>query len=220
MRAIDSSPQWRRWGDGHDLEYGALASQIPDGEITLLLVRWRDGDASACERLAPLVYPELRRLARYHLRAKGQGGSLSPTELVHEAYLRLLGGNAPALESRAHFFSIAARVMRQVLTDWARRHFSLKRGAGQATLSLDAAEIQPAAQAEALIALDDALTEFAKFDARKSAALEMRFFGGMTAEEIAEVLRISPATVQREIRAATAWLRTRLDPADANSVRD
>jgi len=209
-----SSPQPPYWGGDHELEYGLLASHIPEGEITRLLVQWRDGDASACERLAPLVYPELRRLARYHLRSKGQG-SLSPTELVHEAYLRLLGGAAPALESRAHFFSVAARVMRQVLTDWARRHFSLKRGAGQATISLDAVAIQPAGQAGALIALDDALTEFAKFDARKSAALEMRFFGGMTAEEIAEVLQVSPATVQREIRAATAWLRTRLGPAEA-----
>lgn len=159
------------------------------------------------------MYPELRRLARYHLRATGNG-LLSPTELVHEVYLRLLSG-APAVECRAHFYSIAARAMRQVLTDWARRNLSSKRGAGQKTLSLDALGPQPAVQAADLIALDDALNTLSQFAPRKSAALEMKFFGGMTAEEISEVLEISRVTVHREIRAATAWLRTRLGPPDS-----
>lgn len=183
------------------------------GQITRLLVEWREGDPSACDRLAPLVYPELRRLARYHLRASGNG-LLSPTELVHEAYLRLLVGVVPDVECRAHFYSVAAKAMRQVLTDWARRNLSSKRGAGQRTLSLDALDMQPAEQAADLLALDDALCTLSEFDPRKSAALEMKFFGGMTAEEISEVLDVSRVTVRREIRAATAWLRTRLTPSE------
>jgi RNA polymerase sigma factor (TIGR02999 family) len=183
------------------------------GEITRLLVEWRCGDGSACDRLAALVYPELRRLARYHLRASGHG-FFSSTELVHEAWLRLLGGSAPEVESRTHFYSIAARAMRQVLTDWARRTNSTKRGAGHQLVSLDSLEWAPAAQASDLIALDDALNTLSQFDPRKSAALEMRFFGGMTAEEIAGALEISASTVHREIRAATAWLRARLAPLE------
>jgi RNA polymerase sigma-70 factor, ECF subfamily len=183
-----------------------------DNEITRLLGEWRGGDAAAGDQLAPLVYPELRRLARYHLRVRGRE-ALSTTELVHEAFLRLLGGSTPALESRSHFYSIAARIMRQVLTDWARRSLSAKRGSGQKAVSLDAV---PASSNDPifgdLVALDDALEALSVMDERKAIIVEMRYFGGMTAAEIGDALQIAPVTVQRQLRAATAWLRSRMSP--------
>ncbi len=183
-----------------------------DNEITRLLSAWREGDSAAGDRLAPLVYPELRRLARYHLRLRGRE-ALSTTELVHEAFLRLLGGATPVLESRSHFYSIAARIMRQVLTDWARRSLSAKRGSGQKAVPLDSVTPSNEPLFGNLVALDDALNALAAMDERKAVIVEMRYFGGMTAAEIGESLQIAPVTVQRELRAATAWLRSRLTSA-------
>jgi len=179
-------------------------SRPAESEITRLLGEWRGGDAAAGDRLAPLIYPELRRLARYHLRVRGRE-ALSTTELVHEAFLRLLSGSTPALESRSHFYSIAARIMRQVLTDWARRSLSAKRGAGQKAVSLDAVAASSNDPLFGdLIALDDALEALSAMDERKAIIVEMRYFGGMTESEIATVLGVTDRTVRRD------WEKARL----------
>ena len=176
------------------------------GELTVLLERWKSGDEAAFRDLTPLVYPELHRLAAFHLRHK-KAISFSPTELVHEAYLKLLGGAAPELQSRSHFFSVAARAMRQVLVDYSRTQLAEKRGGGVRPISLDSIDDVAGHPVKDLLALDEALKGLAAFDERKASALEMRYFGGMTLEQIGEVLGVGSATVQRDIRAANAWLR-------------
>lgn len=181
-------------------------------EITELLAEVRRGDREALDHLVPLVNAELRRLARRRLREERAGHTLQPTDLIHEAYLRLLQGAQPEWESRTHFFSIAARLMRQILTDHARARNSQKRD-GNANVSLDRAGDLAPKTSSSLVALDDALEALMKVDERKSRAIELRYFGGLSIEEIALVMEISVATVRRDLRMGEAWLRREIGPS-------
>jgi RNA polymerase sigma factor (TIGR02999 family) len=175
-------------------------------QITALLAGARRGDREALESLVPLVNQELRRLARNQLRTERSGHTLQPTDLIQEAYVRLLQGSQPEWESRTHFFSIAARLMRQILTDHARARASQKRG-WDANVTLECARAFIPQTPSALIALDDALEDLARVDPRKSRAIELRYFGGLAIEEVAAVLDVSVATVRRDLRMGEAWLR-------------
>jgi RNA polymerase sigma factor (TIGR02999 family) len=175
-------------------------------EVARLLQEWKGGDAKARDALLPLVYKELRCVARSQLRKERPDHTLQSAALVHEAYLRLVGLNPPQWESRAHFFAIAAQLMRQILVDYARRHRATKRGGTVCKLSIEnAAMLSPQKDVD-LIALDDALHTLAKLDARQSRVVELRFFAGLSLEEISVALEIAPATVQRDWMAARAWL--------------
>lgn len=195
-------------------EHGKEPVTASPGAVTLLLRRWRTGDTAAVEELASLVYPELRQLARGRL-AMRRDGELSPTELVHEAFLRLAQQRQPEWANRAHFYFIAARLMRQVLVDLSRERLALKRGEGRRAIRLDRLEELVPEPGISLLSLDDAMVALAAFDERKAQALEMRYFGGMTAEEIADVLGIAAVTVARDLRAAKAWLRVYLSDREA-----
>jgi RNA polymerase sigma-70 factor (ECF subfamily) len=186
----------------------AIVPAVP-GTVTQLLLRWRSGDPVAVDELTTLVYPELRQIARARL-AVCRDGDLSPTELVHEAFLRLAQQRQPDWANRAHFFYIAARLMRQILVDLSRERLTLKRGEGHRALRLDRLEDILPSRAASILLLDDALQALAVFDKRKAEVLEMRYFGGMTAEEIGDVLGIAAVTVARDLRSAKAWLRTHL----------
>ncbi|MBS1826790.1 MAG: sigma-70 family RNA polymerase sigma factor [Acidobacteria bacterium] len=175
--------------------------------ITRLLMDWTSkGDEAALEALTPVVYGELRKLALSYLRRERSDHTLQPTALIHEAYLRLVDQNVPQWRSRSHFFGVAAQLMRQILVDHARARSAAKRGGGEAKLSLDQGFQYSEERSEQLVALDDALTDLAKLDARKSKVVELRYFGGLSVEETAEALGISVATVGRELRFAEAWL--------------
>ncbi|HEU0121493.1 MAG TPA: ECF-type sigma factor [Bryobacteraceae bacterium] len=181
-------------------------------EITRLLGEWRDGDADAADRLAPLVYPELRRLAERHLRNEWRMHTWQPTELVSEAYLRLMAGTAPTVEDHRHFFSFASRVMRQILVDCARRRIAEKRGGGAAAEALsDWDRVASPEPEETVLALHEAIDQMMAFDERKARVIEMSYFGGMSMPEIAAVLGISAPTVMRDLRTAEAWLRRALN---------
>lgn len=175
-------------------------------EITLLLQGWQNGDRKALDALLPLIYQELRRLARFQLRKERPDHTLQSAALVNEAYLRLIGLNSPQWEGRTHFFAIAAQLMRQILVDYARRHVAAKRGGGAFKLSLEDAIVLPKREHVEVLLLDDALNALAKIDPRQSKVVELRFFGGLSLGEISEVLDIAPATVQRDWTAARAWL--------------
>jgi len=175
------------------------------GEVTRLLHRWRSGDDSALEELVPLVYDELRRLAENYMRAERPDHTLQATALVHEAYVRLAGVDAP-MEDRTHFLSLAARMMRRILVDHARSGRRARRGGGAAKVALDHAVLVSPEPSSELIVLDEALTRLAAFDERKARAVELHFFGGLTYSEAAEVLGVSSATVDRDLRMAKAWL--------------
>lgn len=176
-------------------------------QVSGLLVRWRDGDRAALEELVPLVYDELRRLARSHLRRERPGQSFQSAALVHEAYLRLVGKTPPDLQNRAHFFGVAARLMREILVDRARKIRAAKRGAGAGELPLDEALGLPHQRSVDLILLDDALDRLAELDERQGRIVELRFFGGLSLEETSVALGISEATVSREWTTARIWLR-------------
>ena len=178
----------------------------PPSEVTLLLQGWRNGDRNALDALLPLVYEELRRLAHFQLQRERQDHTLQTAALVHEAYLRLIGLNPPQWESRTHFFAIAAQLMRQILVDYARRHVAAKRGGGACKLSLEEATLVSKQKDVDVLSLDDALKTLAKIDPRQSRVVELRFFAGLSLEEISEALEIAPATVQRDWTAARAWL--------------
>ncbi len=181
-------------------------------DVTLLLRQWKDGDPAAMDRLVPLIYPELRKLARRNLRGSRDAQKvLSPTELVHEAFLRMAGQNQPDWNHRAQFYYLAARVMRQVLVDYVREQRSQKRGGGAAPVSLETVSI-PGIGGNPIDVLDihEALARLEQFDPRKARVLELRFFVGMNTEEIANVLNISVITVARDVRTSMAWLRTQL----------
>jgi RNA polymerase sigma factor (TIGR02999 family) len=182
----------------------------PPSEITQLLQDWRDGDRKALDTLLPLVYKELRRLAHHQLRNERPDHTLQSGALVHEAYLRLVGVNPPRWESRTHFFAIAAHLMRQILVDYARRHAAGKRGGTKCKLSLEDAMAMPRRAEVDVVALDDALQTLARIDERLSRVVELRFFAGLSLNEISEVLEIAPATVQRDWTAARAWLHREL----------
>ena len=177
--------------------------------VTQLLARWRGGDQEALDELMPLVYAELRRLADRYLRREKGGHTLQPTALVNEAYIRLVGERGVEWENRAHFFGIAARRMRQILVEHARAQHREKRGGAQADymLSLTAADRHAARGDVNLLALDDALKALEEVDPRKCRVVELLYFGGLTIEEAAEALRVSPATVKRDWSMARAWLR-------------
>lgn len=187
--------------------------QCADEEVTLLLTAWRDGDREALDRLMPLVYGELRRLAARFLEGERKDHTLQPTALVHEAFLRLVGGAVPRWQDRVHFFAVAAQVMRRLLVDHARARRTDKRGGGVRPLPLTAAldiGSPDAGDPELLLALDGALVELAVHDPRKARIIELRFFGGLTIEETAEVLDIATSTVILEARLARAWLFRRI----------
>ena len=175
--------------------------------MTELLAQWSKGDNGAREKLLPVVYNELRSLARRCLGGQRQDQTLQSTALVHEAYLRLVNVNSVRWEDRTHFFAVSAQMMRRILVDHARARHAAKRGGGQVTLILDEAVALPKQRSVDLIALDDALTELAALDARQSQIVELRFFAGLSIEDTAQVLNISPATVKREWATARAWLR-------------
>ena len=179
-------------------------------DVTGLLLSWRQGDAEALDRLVPLVYDELRGVARRRLQHEQPGHSLQATALVHEVYLRLVDVDRLTLKNRTHFFAVAAKLMRQILVDHARRQHADKRGGGATMLSVD--DVSPAAQPRSVdvLALDEALEALSAIDARQGSVVELRFFGGLDIEETAEALGISPATVEREWVLAKAWLYRRL----------
>ena len=172
--------------------------------VTRLLMAWRDGNAEAMDELVPIIYQELRQLAHYYMQDEGSPGVLQTTALVHEAYLRLVDSDM-GWQSRRHFFGMAARTMRRILVDFARSRNAKKRGAGEKPLALDEGKISLERSAE-LLALDDALKALATFDERKSRVVELRFFGGLTIDETAEILEVSHATVERDLKMAKAWL--------------
>jgi RNA polymerase sigma factor (TIGR02999 family) len=178
------------------------------GEITRLLQGWRGGDRKALDALLPVVYKELQRLAHFQLRKERPDHTLQSAALVNEAYLRLVGLNAPLWEGRSHFFAIAAQQMRQILVDYARRHRAGKRGGGAGALSLDDSGLLEQGKGGDLdvIALDDAMKALAQFDPRKAKVVELRFFAGLNFEETAEVLKVSALTVARDWSTARAWL--------------
>lgn len=185
-------------------------------EVSLLLREWRNGDPKALDALLPIVYEELRRLAHFQLQKERIGHTLESAALVNEAYLRLTGLHAPQWESRTHFFAIAAQLMRQILVDHARRHVATKRGGGDFKLSLEEATMQSKQKDVDVLLLDDALKALAKIDPRQSKVVELRFFAGLTLEEISEALEIAPATVQRDWTAARAWLHREVSRKSAN----
>jgi RNA polymerase sigma-70 factor (ECF subfamily) len=178
----------------------------PSSQITDLLVRWSSGDAVARETLIPLVYDELRRVARYSLARQRPDHTLQSTALVHEAYMRLVGRTSVHFENRAHFFAVASQLMRRILVDHARKQNAAKRGGNNITLVLDEAVAPPARREVDLTALDDALNILATLDSRQASIVEMRFFGGLSIDETSQVLGISPATVKREWTTARTWL--------------
>jgi RNA polymerase sigma factor (TIGR02999 family) len=173
--------------------------------VSELLVRWKAGDKEALEALVPLLYKELRDIARYHLQRERPGHTLQSAALVHEAYMRLLDQRPFATENRAHFLAVASRLMRQILVDYARSHGAAKRGADR-RVELDASLILPQERSTDLVALDDALNDLATLDEQQGRIVEMRFFGGLATEEIANVLGISESTVKRDWNVAKAWL--------------
>jgi len=175
-------------------------------QVTQLLVRWSRGDPNAREALIPLVYEELRRIARSALSRQRPGHTLESTALVHEAYMRLVGRTSVHFESRTHFFAVASHLMRRILVDHARKHNAAKRGGANVTLILNDSVDVPDKREINLSALDEALTALAKLDERQASIVEMRFFGGLSIDETSQVLAIAPATVKREWMMARSWL--------------
>jgi RNA polymerase sigma factor (TIGR02999 family) len=183
----------------------------PSEQVTSLLLRWRAGDKAALDNLIPLVYDELRRLAHYYLQRERPDHTLQSTALVHEAYARLIGQNLPEWQNRAHFFGVAAQLMRQILVDYARNHRAAKRGGSVCKLPLTDAEAQTTLKNVDVVALDDALQSLAKLDPQQSKVVELRFFAGLSVEDTSEVLGISPSTVKRDWNTARVWLYRELD---------
>ena len=178
----------------------------PDG-VTQLLINWRNGDKAALDQLTPLVYEELRRLARGFMRKERSNHTLQTSALINEAYLKLADQDETNWQNRAHFFAVAAQIMRHILVDHARSYGYEKRGAGAQRVGLDDAKVFSEERAGELVALDEALTDLATIDPRKSRIVELRFFGGLNIDETAEVMELSTTTVQREWRAAKGWLQ-------------
>jgi len=184
---------------------GSQADPTAVEELSSLLRAWSDGDGSALERLAPIVYDELHRLARHYMRRERPGHSLQTTALVNEAYMRLVDYKRMQWQDRAHFFAVSAQLMRRILVDHARRH-NVKRGGGARHVPLEEIAVVGSDRAADLVALDDAMNALARLDPRKVQVIEMRFFGGLSVEETAEVLKVSPVTVRRDWSTAKLWL--------------
>ncbi len=180
--------------------------KVRQSELTCLLIEWRDGDAAALDRLMPLVYAELRKLANAYTKRERSDHSLEPTDLVHEAYLRLVDKTHPQWRDRVHFYAVAAQVMRRVLVDHARRVHASKRGGGAVKVHLEVIGEVAERKATDVLELDDALKALEKLDPRKSKIIELRYFGGLTIEETASYLKVSTATVIADARLARAWL--------------
>jgi RNA polymerase sigma factor (TIGR02999 family) len=183
-------------------------------EITQLLLAWSDGDQAALEKLTPLVYAELRRLAKGYMFGERPGHTLQTTALINEAYLRLIDWKSVRWQGRAHFFGVAAQVMRRILVDFARARHYAKRGGAARQISLDEAVTIHEDRSAEIIALDEALNSLAEIDPRKSQVVELRFFGGLSAKETAEALKVSQRTVEREWNSARAWLYRELRGKD------
>lgn len=186
--------------------------------ITVLVHEYANGDKAALDRLLPLVYTELRHIAEKHLRGEQPGLTLQPTALVHEMYARLAGRAPPEVRDRIHFLSVASRVMRQVLIDHARTKYAEKRGGRQEKLSLDEAQDACMEKPAIMIRIDDALNQLGRQDPRKARLVELRFFGGLTAEESAAMLDLPVKVVRRELRVAQAWLQRELGQGAAHSA--
>lgn len=194
---------------------GEAEMQSQSGEITRLLAGWREGDRAALDELVPLIHTELHRLARRHLGRERKDHTMQPSSLVHEAFLRLLPAGGEGLQDRAHFFAVASQVMRHILVDYARERRRAKRGGAAVHIPVEAAVVLSPEQVDQVVAVDLALERLAESDERKSRVFEMRFFGGLTVEETAEVLGVAPNTVIRDWNFARAWLRRELS-AGAN----
>lgn len=192
-----------------------MSQETPQG-ITVLLQAWSQGDEKALERLVPLVDGELRRTARRHLRKLRRDAILTTTALVNEAYTRLIDISQTRWQDRAHFFALCARIMRGILVDHARAHGSAKRGGGALHVPLDEALVVSRERSSDLVAIDDALSALTKVDPRKGQVVELRFFGGLSVEETAEVLAVSPETVLRDWRLARMWLMRELNRGAPN----
>ncbi len=175
-------------------------------QVTQLLVRWRGGDREALDALMPIVYADLRRMARQYLQRERPDHTLQSTALVHEAYVRLIGQKLPEWQNRAHFFGVAARLMRQILVEYARSHQAAKRGGSACKVTLDEDLMLPQQHNVDVILLDDALLDLAKLDPQQSRIVELRFFAGLSIDDTSEVLGISPATVTRDWTTARVWL--------------
>ena len=184
-------------------------AEDPSGRFTELLRQWTRGDEEALGALTPMVYKELRRLAHYHLKSERRDHTLQSTALVHEAYLRLLGGQPAELQNREHFIAVASRLMRQILVDYARNRGANKRDGGCRIALEDLAELPVNGDAD-LLALDGALDELSRIDERQGKIVEMKFFGGLSAPEISQVLGISRATVDRDWATARVWLHRQM----------
>ena len=194
----------------HRRENIPVADSSSRADVTALLCRWSAGGEKVPEQLMPLVYQELRDLARRYLQRERGDHTLQPTALVHEAYLRMVDQSRVQWQNRAQFFGIAAQLMRRILVDHARAHVAAKRGGNVERISLEDAQISPEERAAELVELDAALAELAAVDDRKSRIVELRFFGGLSIEEASRVMGISPATAKREWRIARAWLQREL----------
>ena len=196
---------------------GNAGEPVP-GDVSSLLRAWSDGDQDALALLTPIVYDELRRLAHHHMRRERAGHSLQTTALVNEAYLRLVGYTRMRWQNRAHFLAVSAQAMRRILVDHARRH-NAKRGARAEHVSLDADAVMCTDRSDDFVSLDDALNALAERAPRKAQVVELRFFGGLSVEETAEVLRVSSITVMREWKSAKAWLYRELTGGPVDGSR-
>ena len=196
---------------------GSACEPVP-GDVSSLLRAWSDGDQRALAQLTPIVYEELRRLAHYYMKRERAGHSLQTTALVNEAYLRLVDYKRMHWQNRAHFLAVSAQAMRRILVDHARRH-NAKRGAGAEHVSLDADAVMCPDRSDDFVSLDDALTALAERAPRKAKVVELRFFGGLSVDETADVLRVSPITVMREWKSAKAWLYRELTGGTVDGSR-
>lgn len=210
--ALDRSWQMLECVNPPDNLFQVNEMAVPStSEITGLLLRWSQGDEHALDSLTPMVYHDLRRLAAQLLRRERTGHTLQPTALVNEAYVKLAGQAKIQWQNRTHFFAVAARVMRQILVDYARRHQRAKRGSGAAPLPLDEALVFAPERSADLLILDEAVDRLAEVDPRKAKVVELRFFGGLSNEEVADALQISANTVMRDWNMAKAWLRREIE---------
>lgn len=194
-----------------------MTPRSPQQQVTQLLCEWRNGDPSAFEKLIPLVQQELQRLAHHYMSRERSGHTLQTTALLDDAYLQLAGKSHPQWENRAHFFAVAAQLMRRIMVDHARQRYALKRGGEAIKVNLDECAAVTTTRAAELLALDEALEKLAAFDPRKGKVVEMRYFGGLTMEEIADVLKIHVNTVTRDWTAARAWLFAALSGEDMDA---
>jgi RNA polymerase sigma factor (TIGR02999 family) len=193
-------------------------AKTPAHDVTHLLQAWREGDERALDKLMPLVYQELHRLAQHYMAGESPGHTLQTTALVNEAYLRLVGTGKLNFQNRTHFFAVSAQLMRRILVEFARRRGSLKRGGDVQRVSLEESVVVYGERGADLVALDDALIALAAIDARRSRVVEMRFFGGLSVAETAEVLKVSPETVMHDWKLAKAWLLREMSGEKRNGV--